>query len=194
MFQIGDVLVSDSILEERFLCVLESCQGGCCADGDSGAPLAEDETELLRDSFDAVKPYMTSEGSAVVGRKGFFTTDPHFGAVTPSMSGGLCAYGFWNQEGIAFCAIEAAWKDGKLAFRKPVSCHLFPIIARKSRYERGVEYLNYEPRQDLCSAACAEGEKRKMPVYEFLAEAIARKYGEDFVQELREEAGRRHGS
>jgi hypothetical protein len=184
MIIIDHVLVSDQVVEEQFVCDLSKCKGGCCEDGDAGAPLENKEKEYVKDFFEMVKPYMTKEGIKEIKQVGPYLYDREFGWVTPTIDGKICAYGYKDKEGIIKCAFEQAYNDGKIPWKKPISCHLFPIKLSKSKSDPGIEYMNYEPREDLCKAACSLGKKLKVPAYVFLKESIIRKYGETFYETL----------
>jgi hypothetical protein len=183
MIVINNILVSDEVVEEQFVCDLTKCKGGCCEDGDAGAPLELKELDELVDNYDAIAPYMTVEGIREIKRQGKYIYDREFGWVTPTVNGQICAYGLKDSKGIVKCAIEQAYNDGKLNWKKPISCHLFPIRTKRSKDKR-TEYVNYEPREDLCAAACKLGKSLKVPTYIFLKEAIIRKYGEEFYEVL----------
>lgn len=185
MIAIENVLVSDDVIEAKFVCDLHKCKGGCCEDGDAGAPLEKEEKKILDDNFDVVKPYLTKEGLKEIERQGKYLYDREFGWVTPTVNGKICAYGFHDQHGIIKCAIEQAYYDGKLTWKKPISCHLYPIKISKSKTYTNV---NYEPRDVLCRPACALGKKLKLPVYQFLKEAIVRKFGDEFYDALHQVA------
>ena len=179
MIAIDNVLLSDEIIEEHFVCDLEKCKGGCCVDGDCGAPLTKDETKILKRIYPQIKPYLSPEYIPEIEKQGTNVTDDQFGLVTPTVNGGICVYGITDEQGIVKCGIEKAWRAGKTDFRKPISCHLFPIrVIDKS----GFELINYEPRPTLCRPACALGNKLKVPVYVFLNEALIRKYGDEFYE------------
>lgn len=184
MIAIDNVLISDEVVEEKFVCDLSKCKGGCCEDGDAGAPLELEEMATLRDQYELIKPYMTEEGIREIARQGKYVYDHEFGWVTPTINGQICAYGFRDEQGIIKCAIEKACLEGKLDWKKPISCHLFPIKTSRSTQDPDIEYVNYEPRQDLCRAACSFGKKLKVPVYVFLKESLIRKYGEEFYETL----------
>jgi len=184
MIIIDHVLVSDQVVEEQFVCDLTKCKGGCCEDGDAGAPLENKEKEYVKDFFEIVKPYMTKEGIKEIKQVGPYLYDREFGWVTPTIDGKICAYGHKDKEGIIKCAFEQAYNDGKIPWKKPISCHLFPIKLSKSKSDPGIEYMNYEPREDLCKAACSLGKKLKVPAYVFLKDSIIRKYGETFYETL----------
>lgn len=181
MIAIDDILISDQVIEEQFVCDLDKCKGGCCVDGDAGAPLEHSELKELNAVYREVLPYLTEEAKIVIETEGKYVYDREFGWVTPTISNGMCAYGMVDKKGIVKCAIEQAFNDGKISWKKPISCHLFPIRIKKTR--KG-EIVNYEPREDLCAAACTLGKKLKLPVYQFLKEPLTRKYGKEFYDAL----------
>jgi hypothetical protein len=180
---IDNVLVSDDVIEAQFVCDLNKCKGGCCEDGDAGAPLNVKELEILNEIYETIKPYLTPEGIRWIEKHGRYNYDREYGWVTPTIEGTICAYGFRDDNGIIKCGIEQAYRDGKIDFKKPISCHLYPIIVREGKngdYDR----MNYEPRDVLCKPACKLGKKLKVPVYEFLKEPLLRKYGPEFYEAL----------
>lgn len=181
LIAIDNILVSDDVVEAKFICDLAKCKGGCCEDGDAGAPLTEEEKALLDKHYADFESYLSPDGKAELKRQGRYIYDREFGWVTPTIDGGLCAYGFRDEHGIIKCGIEAAYLEGKLDWKKPISCHLFPI-----RINEGKTYtmVNYEPRDTLCKPACALGKKAKMPVYQFLQEPIERRFGKEFYETL----------
>jgi len=183
MIAIDHVLVSDEIVSERFVCDLSKCKGGCCVDGDAGAPLAAGELQEIDRAFDSVLPYLTEESRRELERQGRYTFDKEFGWVTPTIGGSVCVYGISDENGIVKCGFEQAYRDGKTDWKKPISCHLFPIKTAAGS-DGETEYMNYEPRTDLCKAACKLGKKLKVPVYVFLREPIIRKYGSEFYRAL----------
>ena len=182
MIIVQEVLVSDELTEERFTCDLSACQGACCWEGDYGAPLDRQEMELLETIYDRISPFLSERGKECIAKKGLHEYYPEIGEHgTTLLEDGSCAF-LVRKEGIARCGIELAHEAGAISFVKPVSCHLYPV--RVTRDERtGFEALNYD-RWEICSAACHLGEKLKKPVYEFASEAIIRKYGEEFYEEL----------
>ncbi|MGZ8538526.1 MAG: DUF3109 family protein [Flavisolibacter sp.] len=181
MIAIDNVLVSDDVIEAKFVCDLHKCKGGCCEDGDAGAPLEKEEMRIIDENFDIIKTYLNKEGLAEIRKTGKYLYDREFGWVTPTINGKICAYGFRDKQGIIKCGIEQAYYDGKISWKKPISCHLYPIrITRRKTFTN----VNYEPRDVLCSPACALGKKLKLPVYQFLKDALVRKFGTDFYDAL----------
>ena len=183
MIAIGAVLVSNDVVTEQFVCDLNKCKGGCCEDGDAGAPLAPGELNEINEAFEAVLPYLSEESRSELEKQGRYVYDQEFGWVTPTINSSVCVYGIRDDRGIVKCGIEQAWNDGKIKWKKPISCHLFPIKTKKSR-DGKMDLVNYEPREDLCKAACVLGKKLKVPTYIFLKDALIRKFGEAFYEAL----------
>lgn len=183
MIIVQDKLVSDDVVEQKFICNLSACKGACCWEGDFGAPLEKDELAIMESIQEKVRPFLSPAGIAALEAQGpyvWFEGMNENG--TTLIDGGPCAYMTYDALGVAQCGIEMAWKAGAVDFQKPISCHLYPI--RVSKYEHfNSEVLNYD-RWDICSAACALGEKEQVPVYQFLKTALIRKYGQDFYDEL----------
>lgn len=183
MLMIGDVLISDEVVKEQFLCNLNACKGACCWEGDSGAPLDEEELATLERIYEDVKPFLLPEGRAAIAEHGpyvYYEDPEEYG--TTLVNNGACAFMTYDSEGIAKCGIEQAWRAGATDFRKPVSCHLYPLRALHHE-PTGLQALNYD-RWDICSAACELGKAQQLPVYQFAKEAIVRKYGADFYEQL----------
>ena len=181
MIIIDDILISDEIIQEEFICNLQKCKGGCCVDGDAGAPLAKSELKQIKEVYKIVAPELSAEAKAEIKKVGPYTQEAFFGYVTPAINGGICVYGYTDELGIVKCLIEKAYNEGKTDFKKPISCHLYPIRETKT-----AQYLalNYEPRESLCAPACALGKKEGVKVYQFLKEPLIRKYGEAFYNAL----------
>lgn len=183
MIIIQDKIVSDELVEEQFLCNLEACKGACCWEGDAGAPLEDEELPIIENIQAQIAPYLSPAGQAAIQQEGIYTFDEEDETFrTPLIDNGPCAYMTLDQTGKAQCGIEQAWQDGKIDFRKPVSCHLYPIRIT-SNPATGFEALNYD-RWDICSAACEKGKAANLPIYRFVKEALIRKYGADFYDEL----------
>jgi hypothetical protein len=180
---IDNKLIGDEVIEAQFVCDLNKCKGGCCEDGDAGAPLEDDEILILNDIFETVKPYLTPDGLEEINRTGHYHYDQEFGWVTPTIQGKMCAYGSRDKQGVIKCGIERAYNDGKITWKKPISCHLYPIKTKKSK-NRNQEYINYEPREGMCDPACVLGRQLKIPVHKFLKDALVRKYGDEFYATL----------
>lgn len=184
MIIIDNILLSDEIIEAEFVCNLSKCKGGCCEDGDAGAPLSDAELDEVRRSYEIVKSRMTKDGVNEVEKNGLYRYDREFGWVTPTVDDNICAYGYRDKQGIIKCVFEDAYNDGEIKWKKPISCHLYPIKASKSKYAKGTIMLNYEPREEMCSPACSLGKELKVPVYKFLKEPLIREYGKEFYDAL----------
>lgn len=180
MIEIDGKIVSDDILTECFACDIARCKGECCVDGNSGAPLEMEEADILEEEYENYKPYMTPEGIESVERQGFMVVDGDGDYTTPLVDDAECAYSY-RENGITLCAIEKAFREGKCSFRKPISCHLYPI--RLINLSNGTTGLNYH-RWNVCSSACENGRKLGIPVYKSLREPIIRRFGEEFYKAL----------
>lgn len=180
MIQIGDYIFSMDILEKKFVCDLESCHGNCCVEGYSGAFLSKEESVILSDIFPVVKEYLGEEGIKAIEEQGTSMVDSDGDIVTPLVGDqGECAYAVLEGK-TWLCAIEKAWLQGKIDFRKPVSCQLFPIRVKKFS---NITAVNYRV-ADTCESARKRGAKEGIPVYVFLKEAIIRAFGKDVYKEL----------
>lgn len=181
MILVGNAVLSDDIKENFFVCDLDACKGACCVEGDAGAPLEDDETQILEDIYPIVKDYITEEGRQVIEKQGTWVIDDMGDKVTPTIGDNReCAYALYDDRGIIKCGIEQAYLDGKTTYKKPISCHMYPI--RVTKYD-DFEALNYD-RWDICDPACVLGASLQVPIYKFLKDALIRKYGEAWYQEL----------
>ena len=183
MILIDDILVSDDVIERQFVCNLKACKGACCVAGDFGAPLNAEEIVTLKQIYPTIKSYLTPEGIAAIEAQGthaYFDDMEGDGIGTPLIDGKACAYINYDPDGTAKCGIEQAYKDGVVAFKKPISCHLYPIRVTKTT---NFTALNYDE-WSVCSAACSFGKLHQVPVYEFLKEPLIRQFGEDFYEAL----------
>ncbi|MBW7936831.1 MAG: DUF3109 family protein [Flavobacteriales bacterium] len=183
MVEIEGKIVSSQLFDRRFVCDLNACKGICCVEGDSGAPLEPEEVQIMNEVFQQVRPFMNVAGIRAVEMQGTWIEDADGDAVTPLVDNKECAYVIF-ENGIAHCAFEKAWKNKKTTFRKPISCHLYPIRIHKTP---NMEALNYDD-WEVCKPACKHGERLNVPVYVFLKEAIIRKYGVEFYTQIEEAA------
>ncbi|MEN9291824.1 MAG: hypothetical protein RLZZ357_1668 [Bacteroidota bacterium] len=180
LIEINDKIISTQIFERQFVCDLNACKGACCIEGDGGAPVTEEEVQIIRENLDKIKPYMRPEGIEAVEAQGVVYQDEDFEPATTLVNGKECAFVYFDQSKTAKCAIEKAQREGKIDFIKPISCHLYPIRTKQfSEYTA----LNYE-KWDICEPACVCGEKLDVPVYKFLKEPLVRAYGTAFFEEL----------
>lgn len=180
MLQIDRALISFDVLEKTFVCDLKACKGICCVEGDSGAPLEEDETKLIEKVYPQVKKYMTKKGIDTIEKKGTWIIDMDNDKVTPLINNKECAYTYTDNKGIIKCAIEKAYFNKEIDFRKPISCHLYPI--RITKYN-DFDAVNYETNK-LCIPARICGEKHGIEIYKFVKDPLIRKYGEVWYKQL----------
>lgn len=180
MFQLGKTIVSEEIIENDFVCNLNACKGACCIDGDAGAPLEDKETEILVDIYRDVKPFLKPEGVAAIEDQGAFVKGEDGEWETPLVNGSECAYVVFSENQTAKCGLEEAYDQGVTTWKKPVSCHLYPIRVKEYTELTAVNYHKWE----ICDPACSLGVELQVPVYKFVREALIRKFGDKWYDEL----------
>jgi len=185
MIAIDNTLVSEDILDKKFLCDLNACKGACCVAGDSGAPLDKEELTILESVLENVKPYMNKKGLKAIQKNGPYVIDNDGDYTTTLVAPGEeCAFVYFDDQKIAKCAIEKAYLEKKINWQKPISCHLYPIRIKKTKSYDAVNYDKW----DVCKPACSCGEKLNVPVYKFLKTPLIRKYGKNWFKQLEQAA------
>lgn len=183
MILIEETCISDDIAEKFFVCNLSKCKGACCVEGDLGAPLEDCELPILDDIFEQIKPFLSKEGIEAIEKQGKYIKDWEGDYSTTTINDKECAYSLYDEKGILKCGIEQAYNSGVTSFKKPISCHLYPI--RITKYEN-YHALNYD-RWSICSDACDLGSQLGIPIYKFLQEPLIRAYGEEWYNQLKKE-------
>ncbi len=179
MIQIGETIISELLLEKEFVCNLNKCKGICCVEGDAGAPLEENELKELEKVFPLTKEYLSAKAIAAL-EEDLYTIDTDGDYVTQLVDGKECAFVSFKADGTTQCAIEQAYNDGKTKFKKPISCHLFPVRLTKLKNYTAVNYAYW----DICDDACILGKELGVKTYQFLKEPLIRKFGNDWFEEL----------
>lgn len=180
MFNLENTIVSEEILDNEFVCNLDACKGACCIDGDAGAPLEESETEILVDIYARVKPYLREEGVKVIESEGAFVKGDDGEWETPLINKEECAYVIYSEKGIAKCGIEEAYNQGAIQWKKPLSCHLYPVRIKEYKSFTAVNYHKWQ----ICDPACTLGMELSVPIYVFVKDALIRKFGSAWYTEL----------
>lgn len=180
MIQIDDAIVALDIIEENFLCDLSACKGECCVEGESGAPLENEEVEILEKILPLVWDDLAPKAQEVINAQGVAYQDRDGDMVTSIVNGKDCVFTYYDEKGICKCAIEKAYKEGKTDFYKPISCHLYPIRLEKFREFTAVNYHRWR----VCKAAVLLGNKEGLRIYQFLKEPLIRKFGDAWYNEL----------
>jgi len=179
-----NTLISLDLIEKDFVCNLSACKGACCVEGESGAPLDEGEIKIIADNINKIKPYMTSQALELLDEKGFWEKDTDGDLVTNCLDGKACIFAITEGD-VYKCSIEKAYNAGDINYKKPISCHLYPVrLAKVGEYQA----LNYS-KWEVCDPACKLGESLKVPVFKFLKEALVRKFGDSWFEGLEEIAG-----
>ena len=180
MFQIKNTLVSESIIENDFVCNLSKCKGACCIEGNAGAPLEDKEIDEIKKSYPIVKQYLSSKSINEITKQGQFITTISGDFETPLVDGKECVYLILNENKVAQCSFEKAFEEGLISWKKPISCHLYPVRVKEYSEFTAVNYHNWF----ICSDACSLGNELKKPVYEFVKEALIKKFGNQWFLEL----------
>lgn len=180
MFQLGKTIVSEEIIEKDFICNLSACKGACCVAGDAGAPLEENEAKILKEIYPKIKPFLRKEGIEAIEKEGTFVKSDWDELETPLINNEDCAYVIFDDKKTALCGIEEAYNQGEISFKKPVSCHLYPIRVKDYKEFAAVNYHKWE----ICDDACTLGKELQVPIYKFVKQALIRKFGEDWYSEL----------
>lgn len=176
MFQLGKSIVSEDLIEKEFVCNLGACKGECCIAGEAGAPLSKEETKILTNIYPQVKPFLRKEGIKSIESQGAFITNHMEELETPLVKGKECAYMTFTENGTASCGIEDAYNAGAVNFKKPISCHLYPVRVQEYSEFSAVNYHKWP----ICNDACTLGTSLKIPVYKFVKDALIRKFGENW--------------
>ncbi len=180
MFNLRNTIVSEEILDNAFVCNLDACKGACCVDGDAGAPLEEKETEVLVDLYSKIKPFLRDQGIQAIDEQGAFVKGEDGEWETPLIDKKECAYVIYSDKGISKCGIEEAYNQGAIPWRKPISCHLYPVRTKEYQSFTAVNYHKWQ----ICDPACTLGEELQVPIYVFVKEALIRKFGQSWYDEL----------
>ena len=180
MISIKNTLVSEDIIEKEFVCNLSKCKGACCVEGISGAPLEEDELILLEQNHKEINDFLSEESRKEIKDKGLFVKSLDGEWETPLINGKECVFAVFSKKGFVQCGIEKAYRKGKINWKKPISCELYPIRIKKYSEFVAVNYNKWE----ICSSACDFGKNLKIPLYKFVKNALIRKFGIDWYEEL----------
>lgn len=185
IIQVGNVILSSDIFTEYFCCDLDACKGECCVEGDSGAPLTMDEVGELESVLDEVWPELSASAQATIDHQGVAYTDCEGDLVTSIVNGKDCVFTCYGNNDCCFCATDKAYREGRTAWCKPISCALYPI--REKRFKDGTSGLQYH-RWNICRPAVKKGRELNLRIYQFLKDPLTRRFGEEWYNELCEVA------
>ncbi|MCI7051495.1 MAG: DUF3109 family protein [Bacteroidales bacterium] len=185
IIQVGEVILTSEILTEYFCCDLEACKGICCVEGDSGAPLTLDEVGEMENVLDEVWPDLSAQAQSVIDRQGVAYTDAEGDLVTSIVKGRDCVFTCYGTDGCCYCASDKAFREGRTAWDKPISCALYPI--REKHFRDGSVGLQYH-RWDICRPAVEKGRRLNLKLYQFLKAPLVRRFGQAWYDELCEAA------
>lgn len=178
MISINDLLIADSIATVKFACDLKKCKGACCVEGVAGPPVTKEEIDIIKDIYPKIKHRLRPEAIEVIEKKGVAEKWEGTDVLT-CVNNQECVFVTY-EDGIAFCGIEQAYNEGLVEFKKPMSCHLFPIRVRDFY---GQQVLNYVESEE-CKPALVRGRRENIPLADFLKDALTRRFGEKWYNEL----------
>jgi hypothetical protein len=180
---VKNVILRQEIIDTKFACDLVKCKGACCTlESEFGAPLLEDEISEIQDSLAATKKYLSKNHIEKIDNDGFFEKK-NGELMVGSIGKRDCVFAF-IENGIAKCSLEKAYIEGATNFRKPISCHLFPI--RISKF--GGDILRFEEFSE-CKPALKKGLKENIRLIDFCKEALIRRYDKNWYSKLKEVSG-----
>ncbi len=181
--RVEDVIIRPEIAEIRFACDVEKCKGACCTlESEYGAPLREDELKKISDVLNSVKKYLGEKSIKIIESEGFYERkDGEF--LTRSIDDKDCVFVYYENK-IAKCSIERVYFEEGTDFRKPISCHLFPI--RVSKF--GGDVLRYEKFKD-CETALENGKQKNIKLFDFCKDSLIRLYGKKWFTTFKEMIG-----
>lgn len=180
MFQIADTLVSLDLAERFFCCNLDACLGECCIEGDAGAPITRQEYDTLKQLLPQVWDDLLPQARQVIEEQGVGYLDPDGDLVTQIVDGRNCVFSCYAPGGLCICAIEKAYREGRIGFKKPISCALYPVRVNKYSHCTAVNYHRWK----ICKAAEVMGRAKGIRLYEFLRESLIARFGQDWYDEL----------
>jgi len=183
MFKVNNVILAEDIATAKFACNLPKCKGACCVVGDAGAPVSSEEIPVLRKAYRLLKDELRPGACEVVENEGLIQGNNKKGYELACTDGKECVFVTYTDDGIAHCAIQEAFLEGRMNWEKPLSCHLFPIRLKRIA---GMEYASFEYVDRLCSAACEKGEREGIYLSEFLKKPLIRRYGEEWFEGFKE--------
>jgi hypothetical protein len=180
MVEIEDKIISDELFEKKFVCDLQKCKGGCCVEGDSGAPLKSKEIKEIAKNLSIIKSEMSTKGLNAIKNNDFHNVDSDGDKVTKLVDGKECVFVVFDKNNIAKCSIESAFRKNKINFNKPISCHLYPVRVKKYDSFTAINVDSWH----VCKPACECGTELNVPVFKFLKDAIVRSWDLDFFHHL----------
>lgn len=180
MLQIQDTLVSLDVVERFFCCDLDKCLGECCIEGDAGAPITDDEKAIIERVLPEVWDYLLPAAKKAIEDEGVAYRDIEGDLVTQIVEGKNCVFSCYGADGMCLCAFEKAFREGKIDFYKPISCHLYPLRIKEYPTFTAVNYHRWK----ICKCAEVLGRSKGIRVYEFLREPLVRRFGQEWYDEL----------
>jgi len=184
MIQVQDTLISDDLFEVQFICDLCKCKGQCCVDGESGAPITQEEFTAINEILPEIWDDLSPKAQELIKEQGIAYTDTDGELVTSIINGEECVFTKFDENGICKCTIDSAYREGRTSVQKPISYHLYPVRLQNYADFTAVNYHRWS----ICQPALKLGRRESLPLYKFLREPLIRRFGESWYEEVCEVA------
>ena len=176
--EIEDIILNNKIFSTHFSCDLEKCKGACCTmQSEFGAPVYGNEIDAIEEIQEKVIKLLPPKSKKIIEENGFWE-EKEGKLLLKSVDNRDCVFVYYEND-IAKCTFEKLYFKKEINFRKPLSCHLFPI--RISEF--GGPVLRFEKYRD-CEPALEKGKETNTSVAEFCSDALLRAFGQSFVDKL----------
>lgn len=179
---LNDLIISEDLYKTYFECNLKACKGECCVSGDSGAPIIDEEKIEIEKYLDQIMPYLSLEQANIIRTEGFSEIDMDGDLVTKCMPDDTRCVFTVKENGITYCGIEKAYREGEISFQKPISCHLFPIRIKEYRSFKAINVQQLT----MCNCAFQKGKENQTSVLDFCKDALTRKFGEEIYKQIKD--------
>lgn len=180
MIEIDNTIISLDLFEDYFVCNLDACKGICCIEGDAGAPLTKEEIIRLNDILPHLWDRLSMASKKIIKKQGIYYIDEDGDPVTSIVNGRECVFTYMDKNGCCKCAIEQAYKEGKVDFYKPISCHLYPVRLQEMKEYTAINVHRWK----VCKPARLLGNKLSVPTFKFLKEPLIRRFGTDWYEKI----------
>lgn len=180
MLEIQNTVVSLDLIERFFCCNLDECLGACCIEGDAGAPVTPEEQSQIEKELPKIFDELLPRAQRELKERGVAYIDEEGDLVTTIVNGRDCAFTCYDSGGKCLCAFERAFREGRTTFRKPASCHLYPVRITEYPSFTAVNFHRWK----ICKPAEKLGRKLGLRAYRFLREPLIARFGREWYDEL----------
>lgn len=174
-----EIIIDDAVLQKKFFCDTGVCKGACCTlEGTLGAPIKDDEIEIIEDILEEVSKDIPEKVMQEILKRGFWEKSGRNKYIN-TVGGNECIFVYF-EDGTAKCVFQKAYNEGRIKFKKPVSCELYPIRVSRSG---DTNILKYDYLK-ACEPALKKGIEKDTTIIEFVKEAVIREFGEKIYEKI----------